>query len=142
MKKVVDKEQVENWIKGNQKIAERITDNKDELTDILGKVNDMKPDDKGPIDGLFDTIKELVQLVNDWKDKKYTDVSKTTIVTVVICFLYLVSPIDLISDVIPIVGFLDDALVIKITLGQIESDLKRYRNWKETKCDMEQVNRE
>lgn len=127
MKKNIDKKKIESWMKQNQNLAERITDNKDELTDILEKVNDMKPDDKGPIDGLCDTIKELSQLVRDWKDKQYTDVSKTTIVTVIICFLYLVSPIDLFSDFVPVIGFLDDAFVIKVTLGQIEADLKHYR---------------
>lgn len=130
MKKHIDKTKIESWMKQNKNLAERITDNKDDLTDILEMVNDMKPEDKGPIDGLYDTIKELSQLVMDWKDKQYTDVSKTTIVTVVICFLYLVSPIDLVSDCIPVVGFLDDAFVIKIALGQIEADLNRYRKWK------------
>ena len=131
MKRDVDKGKVANWMKENQKVAERIADNKGELSDILEKVNDMKPDNKGPIEGVFDSIKELSQLVNDWKDKRYTDVSKTTIVTVIICFLYFVSPIDIISDVIPVVGLLDDALVVRITLGQIGADLKRYRSWKE-----------
>ena len=130
----MDKKKIESWMKGNNKLAEHITDNKDDLVDILGKVNDMRPANRGPIDGMFDTIKELYQLVNDWKDKRYTDVSKTTIVAVIVCFLYLVSPIDIISDAIPVVGWVDDAMVVKITLGQIDADLQRYRNWKESQC--------
>lgn len=126
----MDKAQVKNWMESNRGVAEKIVDNKDDLLDILGKVNDMKPEHKGPIDGLLDTIKELCQLVIDWKDKKYHDVSKTTIVTVILCFVYFVSPIDVIADAIPVVGWLDDVLVVKITLGQIEADLRRYREWK------------
>ena len=127
----MDKRKIESWLKGNKKLAENITDNKDDLVDILDKVNDMKPENKGPLEGLLDTVKELYQLVIDWKDKRYTDVSKTTIVAIILCFLYVVTPIDLILDGTP-VGFLDDALVIKITVGQIGADLKRYRSWKET----------
>lgn len=127
----MDKKKVESWLKGNKKLAERITENKDDLVDILGKVNDMKPDTKGPIDGFFDTIKELYQLIIDWKDKRYNDVSKTTIVAIILCFLYLVSPVDIIPDGIPVAGLVDDAMVIKITLGQIDADLKRYRSWKD-----------
>ena len=121
---------VSKWLNGNRRLAEKITDNKDSLTDILDKVHDMKPENMGPVDGAIETIRELVQLVKDWKDKKYSGVSKTTIVTIALCFVYFVSPVDIVPDVMPVAGLLDDVLVLKITLGQIGADLNRYREWK------------
>lgn len=126
---------VSKWLDNNRKLAEKITDNKDNLADILNKVQDMKPENMGPVDGAIETMKELVQMVKDWKDKKYSGVSKVTIVTIVLCFVYFCSPVDIVPDVVPVAGLLDDVLVLKITLGQIGADLNRYREWRDAQTE-------
>jgi uncharacterized membrane protein YkvA (DUF1232 family) len=44
-----------------------------------------------------------------------------------ITFLYILSPIDLIPDVIPLLGLVDDALVAGYALRQASAELERYR---------------
>ena len=47
------------------------------------------------------------------------------------CYHYnVLSPIDLIPDVIPVVGLVDDAAVIAICLLMIEQELHDYSEWK------------
>jgi uncharacterized membrane protein YkvA (DUF1232 family) len=45
----------------------------------------------------------------------------------IIAFLYIISPIDLIPDAIPFVGLLDDVLVAGYALRQASTELERYR---------------
>ena len=42
---------------------------------------------------------------------------------------YAFSPIDLIPDFIPGIGFIDDAAVIAFTITSIHKDLDKFREW-------------
>jgi len=53
--------------------------------------------------------------------------SKETKTVLIIAFLYILSPIDLIPDVIPLLGLVDDALVAGYALRQASAELERYR---------------
>jgi uncharacterized membrane protein YkvA (DUF1232 family) len=54
-------------------------------------------------------------------------IDHTAKVVVIIALLYLISPIDLLPDAIPVLGLLDDALVIGYALQQAAAELERYR---------------
>lgn len=58
-------------------------------------------------------------------------IDHTTRVVVIIALLYLISPIDLLPDAIPVLGLLDDALVIGYALKQAAAELERYRAWQQ-----------
>jgi uncharacterized membrane protein YkvA (DUF1232 family) len=49
---------------------------------------------------------------------------------IVSALIYLVMPLDLIPDFVPLLGFTDDATVILFVLKQINSDLALYKEWK------------
>jgi len=42
---------------------------------------------------------------------------------------YFVSPVDVVPDVIPLSGFIDDAAVLGLVFGAVEVDLRRYCTW-------------
>jgi uncharacterized membrane protein YkvA (DUF1232 family) len=48
-------------------------------------------------------------------------------IAVIIAFLYIISPIDLIPDAIPFLGMLDDVLVAGYALKQVADELARYK---------------
>lgn len=43
---------------------------------------------------------------------------------------YVLSPIDLIPDILPLVGFIDDAMVVGACLLLVEQQLAEYEAWK------------
>ena len=48
----------------------------------------------------------------------------------VFALLYVFNPFDILPDVLPFIGALDDASVVTASLMLIERDLSTYRKWK------------
>ena len=78
----------------------------------------------------IDNARTMVNLLRDYLQGDYKNVSRTTIAIIVGSLVYAIYPADLIPDTIPILGLVDDAAVISLTVGYIVADLICYRNWK------------
>jgi uncharacterized membrane protein YkvA (DUF1232 family) len=72
----------------------------------------------------------LAEVLNDYVKKNYTEIPVGSIIAVVAALLYFVSPIDVIPDFIPGVGYLDDLAVIKLCLTMVNADLEDYKEWR------------
>lgn len=83
----------------------------------------------GPLGGIWQNFTALLRLLQAYSRKEYTDIPWGSIVMVVIAIIYFVSPVDLVPDVIPVVGFVDDATVIAFVLRQIQGDLDKFTAW-------------
>ncbi|QEN03324.1 DUF1232 domain-containing protein [Thiospirochaeta perfilievii] len=86
-----------------------------------------------PLLDLWDDIKELISLLKDFASKRYTDIPLKSIIAIGAAVAYFVSPFDIIPDAIPIIGYLDDALVLKFAMDLIVDDLIQYKAWKAEK---------
>ncbi|HEY9185942.1 MAG TPA: YkvA family protein [Salegentibacter sp.] len=73
---------------------------------------------------------DLFSLLQDWYKGRYKDVPWLVISSVGGALLYVLSPIDLIPDFLPFVGYLDDAAVFAALLKYVRLDLQKYRDWK------------
>lgn len=76
---------------------------------------------------LFDV---MMMMVKDYRKGNYKTVPWFTIAAIVSSLLYILNPLDLIPDFIPVIGYLDDVTVLTIVLGWIDSDLHNYLDWK------------
>jgi uncharacterized membrane protein YkvA (DUF1232 family) len=76
-----------------------------------------------------------MMMIKDYRKGKYTAVPWFTIAAIASALLYVLSPIDLIPDFIPGLGYLDDVTVLTIVTGWVDSDLHRYLDWKLTHAD-------
>ena len=86
---------------------------------------------KGNLKQLLEYIPLFISLVKSYARKEYRNIPLSTIVAVVAMLLYFVSPIDLIPDFIPGVGYIDDAALLAFALYAIRNDLDNYRKWLE-----------
>merc|ERR1719507_1462817 len=48
---------------------------------------------------------------------------------IIASLLYLVTPVDLIPDCLPIVGLVDDAAVLKYVIGLLRDEIVAFRAW-------------
>ena len=79
---------------------------------------------------LLEDFKLLVSLTKDYWKGEYRDVSLGSIVVFVLAIVYLLSPIDILPDFIPLLGQIDDAFILLLCLYYLEKDLHKYQNWK------------
>jgi uncharacterized membrane protein YkvA (DUF1232 family) len=87
---------------------------------------------RGPLKRFVEDGKVLRALIRDWRAGKYRQALYGTIAAVAFGLLYVLNPFDIVPDVLPFIGAVDDATVIGALLLLVERDLKKYRSWKES----------
>lgn len=85
---------------------------------------------------LGDTVEDLIDIVamlNDYYAHRYTKLPFHVIVAAFAILAYLASPVDIIPDKVPILGYIDDFFVINLIVDlSVDRELERYRAWRET----------
>lgn len=71
----------------------------------------------------------LISMVRSYWKKDYTRVPRRTMLAIVSALIYFLSPIDVIPDWIPVLGQLDDALVVATCWKLVNKDVEDYRQW-------------
>ena len=120
----------------NSEDVKKVLDQANEITEKVVK--------SGPLQRFLKDVALLISMVRDYWSGAYREIPWWVIAAVVFTLLYVLSPIDLIPDFIPVIGLLDDAVVIALCLAMIEQDLLKYQEWKEaqTKQTLDQENGE
>ncbi|MCH8535424.1 MAG: DUF1232 domain-containing protein [Flavobacteriaceae bacterium] len=121
MSKKIDKNYIQkNRNKMNDKDVDKALSNEDQIKEKLSVLGKFK-----------EHVTLLFAMLKDFKNKKYTEVPWQSIAAITFALLYLLNPLDLVPDFIPIVGYLDDASIIGLTLKMVAEDLEAYKLWKE-----------
>ncbi|MEQ9763660.1 YkvA family protein [Streptococcus jiangjianxini] len=71
----------------------------------------------------------LISMVRSYWKKDYTRAPRRTMLAIVSALIYFLSPIDVVPDWIPILGQLDDALVVAACWKLVNKDVEDYRRW-------------
>lgn len=82
---------------------------------------------------VFDLIgkyKLLKGLISDYKSGVYRKISPISIITLIGGLIYIVSPVDFIPDIIPVVGWIDDVGVFAFVYKLVNDELEKYSKWK------------
>jgi len=81
----------------------------------------------GTLSGLWKHRRELYNMFREMFKGTYR-ASFLTLLALVLGGLYIISPIDLIPDFIPIIGWVDDGIVFYFLLKRLTYELTRYHN--------------
>ncbi|MBR1403872.1 MAG: DUF1232 domain-containing protein [Treponema sp.] len=78
-----------------------------------------------------DEIFCLVDMVKAVARREYTGLSKSNLAAIVFTLIYVFSPLDVIPDVVPLAGLLDDAGMVGLCLKLISDAVSAYKKWAE-----------
>ena len=90
---------------------------------IMGKMNNKN------FRGFVEDVKIFFSMLKDFFTKKYIEVPIGTAMAIVGSLLYVLLPVDVIPDFIPVVGYLDDAAVLAACMAFVHSDIQRYKEF-------------
>lgn len=85
---------------------------------------------------LWSDLPLLARLLRAWKRGAYRGLSLRTVMALVGALLYLLSPVDLVPDFIPGIGFIDDAVVLALLLQTLAQDLAAFRVWEQSRTEV------
>ena len=104
----------------------------EDIKETLGKEDELKKLFKRVkvLAKYFNDLCEILELLRDRATGVYKETPWATIAALTGALIYVLSPIDLLLDIIPIIGFLDDAVVIGLAIKLAQPDLEKYRTWK------------
>ena len=109
--------------------AANVTD--EDVKDVLDKQR--KSEDivrhAGALRKYWEDVKTFFSMVKDYAAGNYREVPFATIAAIVGALAYVLSPIDVIPDIIPVLGYLDDAAVLALCLKLVKVDVEDYRRW-------------
>ena len=125
----IDEEKARKFYEKNYAEAEEILKDEDKMERFLQRLE--RKLQSIPIAGnALAYVPLMMSLVKSYVKKEYTELPIAIMISIVIALLYFLSPVDLLPDVVPVVGYLDDGAVIIGCLSFAMTDLKDYRKWR------------
>jgi uncharacterized membrane protein YkvA (DUF1232 family) len=110
--------------------AQRLMEDPEKAQKVLAKAVKLSNKAKGPFGNAWENIQLMFGIIHDWFSGRYREIPGGSILAILGAIIYFVSPIDMIPDFIPIVGYLDDAFIMGLVIKQIGADLQTYKAWK------------
>jgi uncharacterized membrane protein YkvA (DUF1232 family) len=122
----VTSKQAEKQVKKYRARADRYKDDLEAtqrlLTDVERQVHN------GMLSGHLEDIKALMRLVRAHVKREY-EAPWESVAIAIGGLIYLLSPVDLIPDAIPVAGLVDDASVIALVVVCVSTELLKFREW-------------
>jgi uncharacterized membrane protein YkvA (DUF1232 family) len=115
---------------GAEKVSDKDIENVAEHADDIRKQFSAR----GPLKRFIEDGRMLTALVKDWRTGNYRRAMRWTVAAAAFALIYVINPFDIVPDVLPFVGAVDDAAVIAACLFLSERDLFKYREWKINKA--------
>ncbi|MEJ2637928.1 MAG: DUF1232 domain-containing protein [Calditrichia bacterium] len=114
-----------------EEAAERLAKEEEKLRQTLEEALEKADEQKRKIQGFFDDLKALVEMVRAYFNKEYTAVPWKTIVFSMVAILYFLNPLDIVPDLLPGIGFIDDATLVAFIVTGIREDLEKFKQSRE-----------
>lgn len=93
-------------------------------------MNPLRPAPK--IREIPELLRSSPAMFRDILHRKYRQTPVGTLTGAVLGLVYLINPLDLVPDVLPFLGLVDDSLVAGLFLALLSRDVKKYLLWKDS----------
>lgn len=107
--------------------VKEIIDNPEEIKTMLDGILDKLKTNEILME-IGDDLRIFYRLMKDWVDGNYLGIDNKSLVTILAGLIYIASPLDLISDFIPL-GLVDDIIVFIYISKKIKKEIEKYKEW-------------
>ncbi len=74
-------------------------------------------------------FKQIANLLYYYGSGQYNQISKNSLIKVVAVLVYFVMPIDLVPDLLPAMGYIDDITLLSWLFSTLQGELKDFNAW-------------
>ena len=112
--------------------AKKMLPNKKKISNVLKKARRIfeRLHNIPKCEALAKNICNFCDLLSDYFAGVYQNLPLSTVVAALAGLIYVVLPIDVLADFVPVLGWLDDAAVLAFVVAAEQNDVKEYLNWK------------
>jgi uncharacterized membrane protein YkvA (DUF1232 family) len=84
---------------------------------------------RGPFAETWPYLMAMIRLLRAYHHGEYRDLSSPNLLVIIAALIYFISPFDVIPDSVPILGNIDDAMVVRLALESVRADLDTFMAW-------------
>lgn len=108
-------------ISSNERVRKLLEAGKEKLDELSKSDADKKT--------FVSQIQMIIKMVKTHISGEYRSFSIQSILLLVFALIYFITPLDLLPDFIPGLGFTDDISIVLFILKSLESDIDEFREW-------------
>ncbi len=116
-------ERSKSFLNNNEKI-------KTLMHSVREKIMDMRHDGEEK-NAFIENIRMVMRMIQAHFNGTYSSFSTRSILLLIFSLVYFITPVDMIPDIVPVLGFTDDISVLYFVLQSLATDIEKYREWEE-----------
>lgn len=124
----MDKRKISGAFSQYTEKAKKYINDSEGIKGLMDKL-DEKMQSNPQVGPVWENLKSMIAMLGAYARKEYTDIPVRTLAAIIGTLLYVLNPIDLMIDVIPLVGFADDIAIIVLAYNIAKPDIERYNKW-------------
>ena len=112
--------------------AKRILQEQSQVKALFGQVSKNQQTLHGShkqINELLEHVQLFLRMIKKSFTGEYSSFSNKTLLSLVFGLLYFVTPMDVVPDFIPLLGFSDDLSIIYFIIKNFKSDIEAFKVW-------------
>ena len=125
----------EQFNEHSQKAEETLKDHKKTESTLCRAWEKLKENTDKGIKAVKEDICLFFEVIYAYITGSYTKIPFKTLAMILGAVTYFSWPADIIFDIIPVIGFLDDVFVISMTLKFAHDDLQNFKAWKAARAE-------
>ncbi|WP_316830953.1 YkvA family protein [Pedobacter aquatilis] len=132
----LNRKKILEFFKKSESRATVILNDKAKASNTIKEALGKAVTNKGDLEGIWAKMIMLFAVAKDYVNGDYTEIPKRSIIAILGGLIYFLSPIDVVPDFVPVLGFIDDVFVLNLVYKQVLKDLEKYKDWKDAQVNL------